>query len=254
MENGDHTVPGETCVYVKRYTCANPGCTYAGDGTAASDTYVKHDYSIVDIVEATCVKEGTKTYKCACGAVNENVETISVNENHDWGTDGKCRNAGCSAAKVVATDNKVTANALTADTSLELKDKSGNAVALTMDEAALNTVAGGENANRELKISIDQVAVEDLQLDASRARKTRSVALCMTLPWSMPITSWIRCPISAARSLFPCLTPWLTMSLPTTSTYGTSMTTACSRALRVHTVTAMLPSPLSTSLTIPLPS
>lgn len=167
MENGDHTVPGETCVYVKRYTCANPGCTYAGDGTAASDTYVKHDYSIVDIVEATCVKEGTKTYKCACGAVNENVETISVNENHDWGTDGKCRNAGCSAAKVVATDNKVTANALTADTSLELKDKSGNAVALTMDEAALNTVAGGENANRELKISIDQVAVEDLQLDES---------------------------------------------------------------------------------------
>ena len=36
----------------------------------------KHDYSIVDIVEATCVTEGTKTYKCACGAVKAEQETI----------------------------------------------------------------------------------------------------------------------------------------------------------------------------------
>lgn len=163
VEGADHVVAGETCVYVKKYACDN--CTYAADGTAASDTYTKHDYSIVDIVEATCVKEGTKTYKCACGAVKDGVETIPVNENHNWGNDGKCQNTGCNAAKVVATDNKVTANALTADTSLELTDKAGNAVAMTMDQAALDTVTGGENANRELKINIDEVSVGDLNLE-----------------------------------------------------------------------------------------
>ena len=175
LEEGDHLVDNETCVYVKRYTCANLGCTYAADGTAASDTYIKHDYSIVDIDEATCVQQGSKTYKCACGAVKDGVETIPVNENHNWGTDGKCQNTGCTAAKVVATNNQVSASALTTDTSLELKDDAGQSVALTMDQAALDTVAGGENASRELKISIEQVSVEDLELKAGLEDKKEQI-------------------------------------------------------------------------------
>ena len=164
--HSEHLVSGETCKYVKQYTCVNTNCDYVVDGTAASDTYILHDFSKIEVTDATCVATGLKVYKCAkdgCTAQKETTaaDTIPVNENHDWdATTGKCKRDGCNAKKVVATDNKVDASTLTEDSSLELKNQQGQSVALTMDEAAVNTVKDGQVENTTLQIKIETAGAD----------------------------------------------------------------------------------------------
>ena len=101
------------CEFVKWYQCAV--CQEEFAGTAASDTYYKHEYKAALTKEATCAEEGLKTYTCACSA--SYTETLSKNDSHLWvagepdakGVTTHTCSRGCGATKttVSAVNNAV---------------------------------------------------------------------------------------------------------------------------------------------------
>ena len=160
---GDAQVSG--CKYVKQYTCS--GCSGTFNGTAEEDTFYIHSYTAT-LEEATCVKEGKKTYSCsACGAASDKVEVVPVNNAHDWeecGTENgvtsySCKRTGCTATKTtVSVDNNSTTDKAALQSAQELQLAENTAIAL--DEEAQKAL----DDDRDIKITVDKVPVNNLTL------------------------------------------------------------------------------------------
>ena len=147
------------CEFVKWYQCADCKGTFAG--TAASDTYYKHDYKATLTKEANCAEEGLKTYTCACGATY--TETVSKNDSHLWvagepdakGVTTHTCSRGCGATKttVSAVNNAVTTENLQ-NNELQLK----NNASMKLDQ---DTV---EALQKDIVVSVETVPPQEAGL------------------------------------------------------------------------------------------
>lgn len=154
VEGGDHLVDGTTCTYVKTYDCAT--CDSVIDGTAASDTYDKHTYTVTLTKEANCHTAGEKTYTCTvenCG--NTYTEPVDANGVHVWNdgvtekgvTTYTCKIEGCGATKTAVAVTEGTAVSKD-QLSNELELENGASVSLDANAAA------GLKDEKEIKISV----------------------------------------------------------------------------------------------------
>lgn len=147
------------CAFVKWYQCADCKGTFAG--TAASDTYYKHDYKANLTKEANCVEEGLKTYTCACG--DSYTETLSKNDSHLWvagepdakGVTTHTCSRGCGATKttVSAVNNAVKTEDLQ-NNELQLE----NNASMKLDEETVNAL------EKDIVVSVETVHPQEAGL------------------------------------------------------------------------------------------
>ena len=141
----------EACEFIKQYQCTSCGTVI--NGTADSDSYFKHNYTVALTKDATCVAEGTKTYTCSvCGDAYD--EAIAANGSHDWVegattngiTSHSCSACGATKTTVAVTENQGVDKAVL-ETVKELALEEGTTI--EMDDQTKGGLADGE-----IKISV----------------------------------------------------------------------------------------------------
>ena len=158
----------EGCKYTQQYKCEN--CPLTTDGTV----YYKHNY-VAQIVPATCVADGSKTYvcdKCHEPETDEegNVKTEVLHDAnaHNWieTAEGSgifnCTNAGCDASKktVDAANKAVDVAELNDIDEMQLND----GAAMAVDSDTLEKL----NVQQTIQVTVTPVAAAESGLSAEQ--------------------------------------------------------------------------------------
>ncbi len=165
VDDGEITDEADPCKVTKQLKCT--ACPL----TAVDSVYYVHDY-VAEIVAPTCVQPGSKQYVCSkCGdrekdaEGNDKIEVLTDANAHAWtATDeeGVFRCDHCDSIK--RTVNAV--NQAVSKTNLEAADEmklSDNGASMAVDSDTLSGL-GLEDENSTLKVTVDSVPVENLQL------------------------------------------------------------------------------------------
>ncbi len=161
-------VDGETCLYVRHYTCQRADC---GEDVEGDEITQHAAYTALIKTEATCVSEGEKEFTCtACNKPVKDNEVIPVDTvtGHKWdsGTpsSGKtvyaCQNDGCTATKEVVSVSKNDVVNVTDVKNSELQLEGG--ANITLGDAA------DEIGDKNVTISADTVDKDSLGLSTEQ--------------------------------------------------------------------------------------